>query len=104
MSLSYHTVLTGNPRIKPATIVGPAARTTLAVTGLVAGQPSQSAAPVLLHSSGDRTAGCPSTLTATVLLSYSLLHLFPTFNTNSCSRCDWSYISGIPAVHSARQF
>jgi len=90
--------------IKPAMIVGPAVRTILAVTGLVAVQPSQSAALVLLHSSSDHTADCPSTLTAIILLSYSLLRLFPTFNTNSCSRCDWSYILGIPAVHSARQF
>jgi len=50
-----------------------------------------------------RTASCPSTLTATVLLSYSLLRLFPV-STNSCSWCDWSHISGIPAVLSARQF
>ena len=53
MWLSNHTVLTGNPRIKPAMILGPAVRTILAVTGLVAGQPSQSAAPVLLPLSTD---------------------------------------------------
>lgn len=104
MWLSYHTVLTGNPRIEPAMILGPVVRTILAVTGIVAGQPSQSAAPVLLRLSSDRTAGCPSTLTATILLSYCLLRLYPAFSTNSCSRYDWSCISGIPAVHAARQF
>jgi hypothetical protein len=53
MWLSYHTVLTGNPYIKPVVILGPAVWTILAVTGLVAGQPSQSAPAVPLPLSSD---------------------------------------------------
>jgi hypothetical protein len=105
MWLSYQTVLTANPCIEPAVILGPTVWTILAVTGLVAGRPSQSAstcsAPLI-----QRPA--PQVVAVRLQLPYFSVTLcyvcFPSVPTVAAGVTGLIHVSGIAAVHSARQF